>query len=85
LKTNSARFSDAISSRSWANRSARSSWTTSVLSALATSPAKRPTPTMLTGPEGSRSPLPNAALATPTIFSGIWRTTPAVCASAVPT
>ena len=48
------------------------------MSALATSPATRPTPTTEIGPSGSRSPEPNAASATPTIFSGIRSTTPAV-------
>ena len=47
-------------------------------SALATSPANRPTPTTLTGPLGSLGPEPNAAWTIPTIFCGMRRTTPAV-------
>ena len=50
----------------------------------ATSPATRPTPTTEIGPLGSRSPEPKAACATPTIFCGMRRMTPAVWPTCVP-
>ena len=61
LKTNRARFSEAMIDSQMAILSAQPSATAPVLSTPPTSPASRPTPTTLIGPFGSRSPVPKAA------------------------
>src|SRR5665647_2079448 len=80
LKTNSAMFSEAIRLSRMTNLEAPESATPENCPS-ATSPATRPTPTTDIGPLGSRAPSPKAALAMPTIFSGILNTTPAVRAT----